>query len=88
MGAGPGFTPPGQHLVDTNAGLVTEWGQVGASPWQVGEHYGTGRRPQVFCLGRETRVERERGLGKMESRRGPERAQEGGVRAVGPEQWD
>lgn len=85
MGAGPRFTPPGKHLVDANAGLVTEWGQVGASPWENIMEQGEGPKYSVWG---GKRVERERGLDRMESRRGPERAQDGGVRAVGPEQWD
>lgn len=48
MGAGPRFTPPGKHLVDANAGLVTEWGQVGVSPWENIMEQGEGPKYSVW----------------------------------------
>lgn len=70
MGAGPRFTPPGKHLVDANAGPVTEWGQVGASPWENIMEQGEG--PKYSVWGGKL-VWRGKGLDRMESRRGPEK---------------
>lgn len=86
MGAGPRFTPPGKHLVDANAGPVTEWGQVGASPWENIMEQGEGPKYSVWggkLVWRGKGAWIEWRVGEAQKR-----AQDGGVRAVGPEQWD